>query len=138
MVGLAAFLRLAADKSDQVHNPGRPLEDRLRELRRRASDGDDRTLSALATISEGLGVGVSILVDVLNPSLVVLGGYFAWFEEQLIGPVADHVVERRLDATAEVCRVVGSTLGLTCAARGGAHYSLDAVFQDPSVVRLDN
>ena len=89
MVGLAAFLRLAADESDPVHNPGRPLEDRLRELRRRAEDGDERTLSALATVAEGLGTGVSILVDVLNPGLVVLGGYFAWFEEQLIVPVAE-------------------------------------------------
>jgi predicted NBD/HSP70 family sugar kinase len=134
MVGLAAFLRLAADESDAVHNPGRPLEDRLRELRRRAVDGDQRTLSALSTIADGLGVGVSILVDVLNPGLVVLGGYFAWFEEQLIGPVAELVVERRLNTTAAVCRVVGSSLGLTSAARGGAHYSLDLVFQDPSVV----
>lgn len=134
MVGLAAFLRLAADESDVVHNPGRPLEDRLRELRRRALDGDARTLAALATISEGLGTGVSILVDVLDPGLVVLGGYFAWFEEQLVVPVAGLVLERRLNTTAEVCRVVGSTLGLTSAARGGAHYSLDTVFQDPSVV----
>lgn len=134
MVGLAAFLRLAADESDVVHNPGRPLDDRLRELRRRALDGDARTLAALATISEGLGTGVSILVDVLDPGLVVLGGYFAWFEEQLVAPVAEVVVQRRLNPTAEVCRVVGSTLGLTSAARGGAHYSLDAVFHDPGVV----
>ena len=134
MVGLAAFLRLAADETDAVHNPGRPLEDRLRELHRRAVDGDERTLSALATIAEGLGAGVSILVDVLNPGLVVLGGYFAWFEQQLVVPVADLVVERRLNTTADVCRVVGSSLGLTSAARGGAHYSLERVFQDLSVV----
>lgn len=134
MVGLAAFLRLAADESDAVHDPGRPLDDRLRELRRRALDGDARTMAALATISEGLGTGVSILVDVLDPGLVVLGGYFAWFEEQLVVPVAELLVQRRLNPTAEVCRVVGSTLGLTSAARGGAHYSLDAVFHDPGVV----
>ena len=134
MVGLAAFLRLAADDSDTVHDPRLPLDDRLRELRRRAVAGDERTLSALAVIAGGLGAGVSILVDVLNPRVVVLGGYFAWFEEQLVEPVAQLVVERRLNTTAEVCRVVGSTLGLTSAARGGAHYSLDVVFQDPSVV----
>ncbi|TPG13887.1 ROK family transcriptional regulator [Pedococcus bigeumensis] len=134
MVGLAAFLRLAADEADPVRNPGRPLEDRLRELHRRAEDGDERTLSALATVAEGLGAGVSILVDILDPLLVVLGGYFAWFEEWLIAPVADLVVERRLNPDTEVCRVVGSSLGLTSAARGGAHYSIDRVFQDPSVV----
>ncbi len=134
MVGLTAFLRLAADQSDTVRNPGMPLDDRLRELRRRALEGDERTLSALATIADGLGSGVSILVDVLDPGLVVLGGYFAWFEEHLIAPVADLVVSRRLNTAADVCRVVGSSLGLTSAARGGAHYSIDRVFQDPSVV----
>jgi predicted NBD/HSP70 family sugar kinase len=134
MVGLAAFLRLAAEESDPVHNPSMPLDERLRELRRRAEAGDERTLSALGAIAEGLGDGVSILVDVLNPGLVVLGGYFPWFEEQLITPVAELVVKRRLYTTTEVCRVVGSTLGLTSAARGGAHYSLERVFQDPSVV----
>jgi predicted NBD/HSP70 family sugar kinase len=134
MVGLAAFLRLAADETDVVHNPSVPLDERLRELRRRADAGDARTLSALATVAEGLGRGVSILVDVLNPGLVVLGGYFAWFEEELVVPVADLVVERRLNAAAEVCRVVGSSHGLTSAARGGAHFSLDRVYEDPSVV----
>ena len=138
MVGLAAFLRLAADDTDPVRDPRRPLEDRLRELRDRALDGDERTLAALATIAEGLGAGVSMLVDVLDPSVVVLGGYFAWFEEQLVSPVAELVVERRLNATAEVCRVVGSSLGLTSTARGGAHYSLEVVFQDPTVVSACN
>jgi predicted NBD/HSP70 family sugar kinase len=134
MVGLAALLRLAADDDDTVRDPNRALEDRLRELRHRASAGDPRTLAALATIADGLGTGVSILVDVLNPGRVVLGGYFAWFGEELVAPVARLLDERRLNTTAEVCRVVGSTLGLTSAARGAAHYALERVFQDPSIV----
>ena len=96
------------------------------------------TQYALICIGFTLIFGILGVINFAHGGFYILGGYFAWFEEQLIGPVADHVVERRLDATAEVCRVVGSTLGLTCAARGGAHYSLDAVFQDPSIVRLDN
>lgn len=134
MVGLAAFLRLAADRGDVVRDPNRPLEDRLRELHRRAAGGDPRTRSALATVGTGLGTGVSILVDVLNPARVVLGGYFAWFGDELVRPVARLVEQRRLNTTAEVCRVVESTLGLTSAARGAAHYSLERVFQDPTTI----
>lgn len=135
MVGLAAFLRLAADEGDPVRDPARPLEDRLLDLRERASAGDHRTRAALAAIADGLGTGVSILVDVLNPGRVVLGGYFAWFGDELVEPVARLIEERRLNTTTEVCRVVGSTLGLTSAARGAAHYSLDRVFHDPTMVR---
>jgi predicted NBD/HSP70 family sugar kinase len=133
MVGLAPFLRLAADEGDAVRRPDQPLEDRLRELRRRADEGDDRTLRALAQIGEGLGTGVSILADVLNPRRIVLGGYFAWFPAELVAPVADLLVARRLNADAAVPSVVGSRLGLTSAARGGAHYALEAVFRDPTL-----
>ena len=55
--------------------------------------------------------------------------------DELVEPVARLIEERRLNTTTEVCRVVGSTLGLTSAARGAAHYSLDRVFHDPTMVR---
>lgn len=77
---------------------------------------------------------MSILVDVLNPARVVLGGYVAWFEAELVAPVARLVEDRRLNTTPEVCRVVGSDLGLTSAARGAAHYSVERVFRDPTTV----
>jgi predicted NBD/HSP70 family sugar kinase len=134
MVGLAPFLRLAADEDDPVRRADRPLEERLRELRRRSDDGDERTRGALAQIAGGLGTGVSILADVLNPRRIVLGGYFAWFPDELVAPVADLVLARRLNAEAQVPAVVGSRLGLTSAARGGAHHSLEAVFSDPTLV----
>lgn len=50
----------------------------------RAEAGESRVLAALAAIAGALTPGLSILVDVLNPGLIVLGGYYAHFAEQLL------------------------------------------------------
>ncbi len=130
MVGLAAFLRLVAEPDDRVCDPQRPLEERLAEIIDRAESGDSRTRAAIDTVARDLGLGVSLLADVLNPRLVVLGGYFAYLADYLVGPVTSHVTERLVSADAR-CDVRGSTLGLTAAARGGAHLALETVFRDP-------
>lgn len=132
MVGLAAFMRLAADPGDPVLDPSRPLEERLGEILLRAEQGDRRTLDALAAIAAGLAAGISLLTDVFDPRLIVLGGYFAFFGEHLLGPIRDILRERAL--TDSVPEVSASTLGLTSAARGGAHLALETVFRDPGAV----
>ncbi|MEZ0090361.1 ROK family protein [Streptacidiphilus sp. EB129] len=132
MVGLAALLRFAAEPDDPVCDPSVDLERRLTELLRRAAAGDARTLTALDRIAAGLGPGVALLVDLLNPRLVVLGGHFAHFGDYLIDTVTREVHERVMASDAGGCEIVLSTLGFTAAARGGALLALDAVYADPS------
>ncbi|MEO9151617.1 MAG: ROK family transcriptional regulator [Lapillicoccus sp.] len=132
MIGLGAFLRLVADAGDPVLDVSRPLEERFAEIHGRADAGDPRTLEALRRIAEGVGMGVSLLTDVFDPRLIVLGGYFAFFAEHLVGPVADQIRRRALTTT--VPEVSASRLGLTSAARGGAHLALESVFRDPGAV----
>lgn len=132
-VGLEALLELAADPSDPVHDLSLPLEDRLAELHRRAADGDERTLSALARIIVDLADGLSILVDVLNPQLVVLGGYYAHFGDHLLEPLAARLAARRMDEGSRVELAV-SRLGVNAAAQGGALSGLERVFADPTIV----
>lgn len=133
IVGLAALLRLAASPGDEVSDPGRPLEDRLLLLRRRADDGDARTLAALETITGHLAKGLSILVDVLNPKVVVLGGYFAFFADQILDPLDAALAERRMDGGSSV-RLAVSTLGIASASVGGALVAIEDVFTDPTIV----
>ncbi|WP_202795219.1 ROK family transcriptional regulator [Janibacter sp. HTCC2649] len=133
VVGLHHFLRLAAPVGDVVHDSRRSMDDRLEILRERAASGDERTLEALAAIARDLIRGLSVLVDVLNPRRIVLGGYFAPFGEQLLAPVKSALDERRMDAGSEVVVAV-SALGLSAASRGGALAALEAVFEDPTTV----
>ncbi|MEO6791868.1 MAG: ROK family protein, partial [Ornithinibacter sp.] len=133
MVGLAAFLRRATTDDDPVNDPGHPLAERMATLRSRADAGDEGTITALRAIASDLVSGLSILIDVLNPRAVVLGGYFAFFGEYLIGPVTAGLDARAMDA-GSAALVTISRLGLLSAARGGAHLALERVFQDPTII----
>jgi predicted NBD/HSP70 family sugar kinase len=132
MVGLAALMRLAAAPDDVVRNPELDLEQRLAIIHARAGAGDPTVLAALDRIGHDLGLGASILMNVLNPDVLVLGGYFAVLGEFLVGPVAEELADRVV--AGNPCRVSLSILGFTAAGRGGAHVALEAIFTDPTLV----
>ncbi|NEK86718.1 ROK family protein [Blastococcus saxobsidens] len=133
VVGLAALLRAAADPGDPVRDPGRDLETRLAEVARRAEAGDDRTLQALRQVGTSLGTGAAVLINVFNPRVVLLGGYFAVLGRYLMEPVLAELESRVLGPGMAGARVVLSTLGFTAAVRGGAHVALESVFDDPTL-----
>lgn len=134
-VGLGAFLDLISDGADQARDVNLPLEDRMLEVRRRAEAGDSRILTALDEICAGLAQGLSLLVDVLNPEQIVIGGYFAYFGDYLLEPLAEALAKRRMDQGSRV-ELAMSTLGTNAAAHGGALAGLEEVFTDPTIVPL--
>jgi predicted NBD/HSP70 family sugar kinase len=133
-VGLGALLHACADSDDPIQDPALDLDQRMRTIRTRAEQHDRRTLDALHKIGISLGVGVSYLVNLLNPAVVVLGGYFAALPEWLVEPIRNQVVAHVLAPGAGGARVVGSRLGFTAAPAGGALASLRRVLEDPTVV----
>lgn len=133
-VGLGALLHACADPDDPVRDPTLDLDQRMRIVRARAAQRDQRTLDALHQIGSALGVGVSILVNLLNPAVVVLGGYFAALPEWLVEPIRHQVVAGVLAPGAGGARVVGSRLGFTASTTGGALAALRRVLDDPTVV----
>jgi predicted NBD/HSP70 family sugar kinase len=135
-VGLAALLHACADPDDPVRDPTLGLDERTAIIRSRAEQDDQRTLHALHQIGSALGIGVSIVVNLLNPAVVVLGGYFAALPEWLVEPVRAEVTSRVLAPGAGGVTVVGSRLGFTAATTGGALASLRRVLDDPTVVPL--
>lgn len=135
-VGLAALLREVADPADSVTDPSVDLEVRLTEIRRRASLGDGRTLRGLQAVGTSLGLGAAILVNLFNPRVIALGGYFAVLGEFLL-PAMEAELDKRVVAPARGgCRIELSALGFTAACRGGAHVALEAVLTDPASVTL--
>jgi predicted NBD/HSP70 family sugar kinase len=134
VVGLTALLHKATDEDDPVRDPSLDVEQRLAEITRRAEAGEPRTLTALSEVGTWLGIGGAILVNVLNPDVLVLGGYFAvlgpWLQEPLETAIRDRVIAPESGG----CRVVRSELGFTAAVHGGAQISLDQVFVDPTLI----
>jgi predicted NBD/HSP70 family sugar kinase len=137
VVGLKALLAKAADADDPVRDPSLDVERRLAEITRRAEAGDARTLAALADVGTWLGIGGAILVNILNPDVLVLGGYFATLGPWLTEPLEQAIRERVIAPGGGGCRVIRSDLGFTAAIRGGAQISLDQVFIDPTLVGRD-
>jgi predicted NBD/HSP70 family sugar kinase len=135
VVGLAALLADAADPDDPVRDPSLDLDRRLAEIDRRARLGDGRTLAALEQVGSWLGVGASILVNVLDPAVLVLGGYLAAVGSWLRGPLEAELHARVIAPDAGGCRVELSSLGFAAAVRGGAQVALESVFDDPTLVR---
>lgn len=133
VVGLAALLRSAAPADDPANDASLPIEDRLTLLQERARTGDARTLGALEAICGHLATGLSILVDVLNPRVIVLGGYYAYFGDFLLGRLDAALAARRMDAGSQA-RLATSRFGFMSAARGGAVLALERVFDDPTLV----
>ena len=134
VVGLTALLNKATDSDDPVRDPSLDVEQRLAEITQRAEAGDKRTLKALADVGTWLGIGGAILVNILNPDVLVLGGYFAVLGPWLKAPLEQAIRDRVIAPDGGGCRVVQSELGFTAAVRGGAQISLDQVFLDPTLV----
>jgi hypothetical protein len=77
-----------------------------------------------------------MLVNVLNPEVLVLGGWFGVLGHHLAGPLEADLAAQVYAPGAGGCRIECSTLGFSAALRGGALQVLDAVYDDPTVVAL--
>jgi predicted NBD/HSP70 family sugar kinase len=133
VAGLGALMSQVADPDDAVRDPARDLSQRLAEIDRRARLGDGRTLAALHRLGTWLGAGASMLVNVLNPGVLVLGGYFAVLGSWLLEPVRHELAQRVMAPDAGGCVVELSGLGFTAAAHGGAEVALEPLLSDPTL-----
>lgn len=111
----------------------RPILERIQELVRLDQQGDERIRHGIEAVRAHLLDGLAILVEVLSPQLIVMGGYFAFFPDSLVTPLSEELTRGRVTRESEV-RVVASSLGLHAAARGGAVAALERVLHDPSSV----
>jgi glucokinase len=58
-----------------------------------------------------LGHGLSLLIDILNPEVIVIGSIFAR-QEKLLRPIMEKLVrEEALPLAAKICRIVPAALG---------------------------
>jgi predicted NBD/HSP70 family sugar kinase len=136
VIGLNALLSRAADPHDPVRDPALDVLQRLEEVVARASGGDARTLEALEATGKWMARGVGFLINIFNPEIIVLGGYFAILGPWLTDPLRAALPGRVFAPEAGGCRLELSRLGFSAADRGGALRALSLVFADPAGVNL--
>jgi predicted NBD/HSP70 family sugar kinase len=120
-VGLRAMLR----------GVGLPEQDtplRTAEMVATLAESDQDVRAALEALGRDLGTGLATLATVLDPEVIVLGGYFVPLGAYLV-PAAAAVLATRLPSAAmHLPEIRLSTLGIHAAALGAAEGALAGVY----------
>jgi len=73
--------------------------------------GDKTAISVYKTCGEYLGRGLSIIIDLLNPEVIVIGSVFARSHNLLWEHAKREIDKEALEFSASVCKVVPAALG---------------------------
>ncbi|MEN3307655.1 MAG: hypothetical protein V7603_3857 [Micromonosporaceae bacterium] len=103
------------------------LEPEVADLVRRARAHEPQVLAALRDLGQHLGHGVALLANLVNPEVVILGGYYVPLAPWLLPTAQDELRAGAVAPEAGGCRLVASALGQDAAALGGAAMVLDTV-----------
>lgn len=98
-----------------------------------ARDGDAVARRILADASEHIGRGLSYLVNVLNPEMIVVGGSVAQAGEELLGPVRASLARHAL--LPKGIAVVPSSLGDRAELTGAVLLAMDQTVRSSRIVR---
>ena len=90
-----------------------------------AHAGDEQSREVLARVGEGLGAGLTGLVNALDPEVVVIGGGAVAAGELLLAPARAVVAERALPPIAERVRIVPAHFGDESGMLGAAIVALE-------------
>ena len=92
-----------------------------------AHDGDPVARDAIETVGRALGVGLSSLVNVLNPEVIVIGGGVIAAGEMLLEPARREMRERALLPARDAVRIVAAAFGDQAGMIGAALMAREAV-----------
>jgi predicted NBD/HSP70 family sugar kinase len=98
----------------------------------RADAGDEMTLDAIAEVGRWLGLGIGNLINVFNPRLVVLGGFYHPLFPFLEKAVFEGARLRALGASGDIADIAPAGLGPDAPLIGAAELALSGVVADPA------
>jgi len=96
-----------------------------------ADAGVQSALDALAAEARWLGIGLAGLINVMNPSMVVLGGLLGRVFPYVRDQVLAEIERRALESSRRGVIVVTSALGPDAPLMGAAELAFEAVLADP-------
>lgn len=80
-------------------------------ISRRAKNNDKDALKALAIAGRYLGIGLSIIINLLNPEKILLGGGVMEAGDLLLKPAIEEADARSFEGSFECCRIERASLG---------------------------
>jgi glucokinase len=109
-----------------------PLETPIRDVVHAVASGDADGLAVAQEAGRRMGQGLALLIDALNPQVIVLGSLAVVLGERILGPARQVVAEEALPQAAAACEILPSVLGNEI----GDLASLMAALTDPIVAEL--
>ena len=82
-----------------------------KEIAERALSDDEKAIEVYRTSGMYLGKGLSVIIDILNPEVVVIGSIFARNKDLLWKYAKEEIEKEALSESANCCKVVGAELG---------------------------
>lgn len=73
--------------------------------------GDELALRIFDISAEALGKGLSVVIDILNPEAIVIGGIYTRCQELMEGRMLEIIRKEALPNSRQVCKVLTSRLG---------------------------
>lgn len=104
------------------------------ELLRRAAAGDYLAAAAFDEVGAWLGRGIAGLVNVLNPSAVIVGGLFARIYDNIEAQTKREAARLALRPSSAVVSIVPSALGVEAPLLGAAELAFEHLLDDPTSV----
>lgn len=102
----------------------------VRDIENAALAGDPLALRVATEATEHLGRAVASMMNLMNPSLVIVGGDLALLGDLLLGPLREHVRNRTLVSSLAAAEIRTSQLGPLSVAIGAATLVLKAALED--------
>lgn len=104
--------------------------------------GDSLAVSLVREAAEYLGIAVAGLLNLMNPSMVILGGGLARLGDMLLAPLRETIRLRTLISSLVACEIRASKLGERTTAMGAATMILEEALADtrlfPAAARRRN
>ncbi len=111
--GIAQLGQTVAKENSQMGHPVGFAEGEItaKTIAEAAKNGDENALSVYRQCGAMLGKGLSILIDILNPEMIVLGSIFQRSEELLRDEMTKIIEKETLTLSRNACRIVPALLG---------------------------
>lgn len=95
-----------------------------------AKDGDQLALSLINNIGQNLGKGLSYLIQILNPELIILGGTISQANEYLLTPINQSLFSYCIPKLREDTSIKISQLGADAGVLGAVSVVLERAIND--------
>jgi len=105
---------------------------KIRMIEEAAIEGDELALKVVEEASNHLTVAITSLINMINPTIVVIGGSLTRLGDILLGPIREIVNKSNLVISVEPSQLKTAELGTKATAIGAATLALEETFAEPN------